>query len=192
MKRIFALLVTLGALSLYAGTYSLDMAHTQVGFSVKHMMVSKVKGKFDFYEAEIEFDDKTMQFKKLNATIDADSVNTDNERRDTHLRSADFFDVAKHPKITFVMTGYKGDKEGGKMTGDLTIRGITKPVTLDVEMGGLITDFQGKRRLGFTMEGKVNRHDFGLEWNRMLESGGFVVGDMVKIEIDVEAIEHSK
>ena len=188
MKRIVALLMVMGALSLYAGTYGLDMSHTQVGFSVKHMMVSKVKGKFDFYEGAIEFDEKTMQFKKLMATIDADSVNTDNDRRDTHLRSADFFDVANHPQITFEMTGYKGNAEGGKMDGKLTIRGVTKPVTLDVEMGGLITDFQGKQRLGFSLEGKVNRHDFGLEWNRMLETGGFVVGDTVTLEIEVEAI----
>ncbi len=191
MKRIIAALMALGTLALFAGTYSLDMSHTQVGFSVKHMMVSKVKGKFDFYEGEIEFDEKTMQFTKLKGVIDAESVNTDNERRDTHLRSADFFDVANHPQITFEMTGYKGDADGGKMDGLLTIRGVTKPVTMDVEMGGLITDFQGKKRLGFSLEGEINRHDFDLEWNRVLETGGLVVGDTVKMTVDIEAIERN-
>jgi polyisoprenoid-binding protein YceI len=189
MKRALVMLMALGTLSLFGGTYGLDTAHTQLGFTVKHMMVSKVKGKFDFYEGEIEFDEKTMQFKKLKGTADADSVNTDNERRDTHLKSADFFDAQNYPELTFEMTSYKGDAEGGKMDGVLTIRGVSKPVTFNVEMGGLITDFQGKKRLGFSMEGTVNRHDFGLEWNRALETGGFVVGDMVKMEIDVEAIE---
>ena len=189
MKRALVMLMALGTLSLFGGTYGLDTAHTQLGFSVKHMMVSKVKGKFDFYEGEIEFDEKTMQFKKLKGSVDADSVNTDNERRDTHLKSADFFDAQEYPELTFEMTSYKGDADGGKMDGILTIRGVSKPVTFDVEMGGLVTDFQGKKRLGFSMEGKINRHDFGLEWNRALETGGFVVGDIVKMEIDVEAIE---
>jgi polyisoprenoid-binding protein YceI len=189
MKRIVTLLLALGLTSLFAGTYTLDLSHSQVGFSVKHMMVSKVKGKFDLYEGKIVFDEKTMQFKEMTGIIDADSINTDNERRDNHLRSADFFDAANHPEITFEMTGYKGNAEEGKMDGKLTIRGVTKPVTLDVEMGGVITDFQGKQRIGFSMHGKINRQDFGLAWNKLLETGGFVVGDEVKLIIDIEAIE---
>jgi len=191
MKRLVLMFWALGTAALFAGSYGLDLSHSQVGFSVKHMMVSKVKGKFDFYEGEIEFDEKTMQFTKLKGVIDTESVNTDNERRDEHLRSADFFDAKNHPQITFEMTGYKGNAEGGKMEGILNIRGIAKPVTLDVEMGGLVKDFQGKQRLGFTLEGSVNRHDYGLEWNRALETGGVVVGDMVKMQIEIEAIERN-
>ncbi len=189
MKRLLLMLLALGTVSLYAGKYGLDMSHSQVGFSVKHMMVSKVKGKFDFYEGEIEFDDKTMQFTKLKGSVDSESINTDNERRDEHLRSEDFFAVDKFPEITFEMTGYKGDTEEGKMDGLLTIRGVTKAVTLDVEIGGVVTDFQGKQRIGFSMEGKIDRQEFGLKWNKLLETGGLVVGDTVKLQIDIEAIE---
>ena len=189
MKRALVMLLALGTLSLYAGKYSLDLSHSQVGFSVKHMMISKVPGKFDIYEGEVEFDEKTMQFTKLKGIIDADSVNTDNERRDDHLRNPDFFDVEKHPEIIFEMTGYKGDGEEGKMDGTLTIRGITKEVTLDVEIGGVITDPWGNKRLGFSLEGKIDRQDFDLKWNKMLETGGLVVGDKVKLQIEIEAIE---
>lgn len=188
MQRVIALMVMCGLLSLFAGSYTPDLAHSQVGFSVKHMMVSKVPGKFDRYEGTVEFDEKAMRFTKLTATIDAASINTDNERRDNHLRSADFFDVANHPDITFEMTAYRGDAEGGTMEGRLTIRGVTKPVTLDVEIGGLVTDPWGNRRLGFSLGGKINRQDFGLSWNKLLETGGVVVGDSVKLIIDIEAI----
>ncbi|MDX1295458.1 MAG: YceI family protein [Sulfurimonadaceae bacterium] len=189
MKRLLSIFLALGTFSLYAGQYSLDMSHSQIGFSVKHMMVSKVKGKFDFYEGEIEFDEKSMQFTKLKGVVDSESINTDNETRDDHLRSEDFFAVDKYPEITFEMTGYKGDEEEGKMDGLLTIRGVTKPVTLEVEIGGVVTDFQGKQRIGFSMEGKIDRQDFGLKWNKLLETGGLVVGDTVKLQIDIEAIE---
>jgi polyisoprenoid-binding protein YceI len=192
MKRFLVLLLVLGSVSLSATVFTLDPAHSQVGFSVKHMMVSKVPGKFDLYEGEIGFDEKTMQFTKLRGVIDADSINTENERRDKHLRSPDFFEVAKYPEIVFEMTGYKGDAEAGKMEGKLTIRGITKPVTLDVEMGGLVTDPWGNRRIGFSMTGKVNRQDFGLKWNKILETGGFVVGDTVKLQVDIEGIAKQK
>lgn len=190
MKRLLMLLLASGFfMTLFGGTYSLDLSHSQVGFSIKHMMVSKVKGKFDIYEGEVGFDEKAMKFTKLKGIIDADSINTDNERRDEHLRSADFFDVEKYPQIVFEMTGYKGDADGGKMDGKLSIHGVTKNVTLDVEMGGVVKDPWGNQRLGFSLEGDIKRQDFGLEWNKLLETGGLVVGDTVKLVIDIEAIE---
>jgi polyisoprenoid-binding protein YceI len=189
MKRLLVMLLALGTLSLFAADYRIDPSHSQVGFSVKHMMVSKVPGKFDSYEGELAFDSKTMQFTKLKGIIDANSVNTENERRDKHLRSADFFDAANHPKVIFEMTSYKGDADGGKMEGKLTIRGITKPVTLDVELGGLVKDPWGNNRIGFSLSGKINRQEFGLKWNKLLETGGFVVGDSVKLLVDIEGIE---
>lgn len=192
MKRILTALLLLGSVSLFATAFTIDPAHSQVGFSVKHMMVSKVPGKFDRYGGTIEFDEKSMQFTTLRGVIEADSINTENDRRDNHLRSPDFFEVEKYPQIVFEMTGYKGDADGGKMDGELTIRGITKPVTMDVEIGGLVTDPWGNRRFGFSLTGKVNRQDFGLKWNKVLETGGFVVGDTVKLQVDIEGIAKTK
>ncbi|MCH9814282.1 MAG: YceI family protein [Epsilonproteobacteria bacterium] len=171
---------------LFGASYTLDTAHTQVGFSVKHLMITNVKGTFSKYSADIGFDSKTMQFERLTATIDVDSIDTGIKKRDKHLRSADFFDVANHPIMTFVMNSYSGDTDGGKMVGDLTIRGVTKAVTLDVEIGG-VANFMGTEKVGFVLETKIDRKDFGLMWNKALETGGVVVGDKVKIVIEAEA-----
>lgn len=187
--KIFVALMMAFSFGLSA-PFALDASHSEVGFSVKHLMVSNTKGKFTFFETDIDFDTKTKEFKKLSATMDVNSVNTNNEKRDAHLKSADFFEVAKFPEIKFVMTSYEkdGDDEG-KVTGNLTIKGVTKLVTLDAEIGGVAKGFKGETRLGFTLEGKISRKDFGLTWSKTLETGEVVVGDTVKLQIEIEAIQ---
>ncbi len=172
-----------------ATPHSLDNGHSEVGFSVKHLMITNVKGEFKDFNAEIDFDYKTKSFNKLNAVIQSKSVDTGIEKRDNHLRSEDFFLSDKYPQITFNMKSYKADGDEGVLVGDLTIRGITKEVKLDVEDIGTIKDFQGNNRVGFTIKGKINRLDYDLKWNKALEFGGFAVGDKVKLEIEVEAVE---
>lgn len=190
MKLVGKILVAISmAFSFGVGApFSLDTAHSEVGFSVKHLMVSNVKGKFNSFDTNIDFDTKTKVFKALSATIDASSIDTNNDRRDDHLRDPDFFDTKKFPEIKFVMTSYEkdGDDEG-KMKGDLTIKDVTKSVTLDVEIGGVGKGFKGETVMGFSLEGKISRKDFGLTWNRALEAGGVAVGDKVKMLIEIEA-----
>lgn len=172
-----------------ATPHSLDVSHTEVGFSVKHLMITNVKGEFKDFGADIDFDYKTKSFNKLNAVIQTKSVDTGIEKRDNHLRSEDFFLADKHPQITFNMKSYEADGDEGVMTGDLTIRGITKEVKLEVEDLGTIKDFQGNNRVGFTLKGKINRVDFGLKWNKALEFGGFAVSEKVKLIVEIEAVE---
>ena len=169
--------------SLLAATeYKVDNAHTNVGFTVKHMMITNVHGKFNAYNSVIDFDEATKTFKKFSATVDTTSIDTGIEKRDAHLKSDDFFAVEKFPKMTFEMTSYKADGDEGKMTGNLTIRGITKPVVLDVEDIAVIGN-----KVGFSLEGKINRTDFDLKWNKAIELGGVAVSEEVKIKVDVEA-----
>lgn len=181
--RLFIALVLMFSFA-HAKEFVIDNTHTNVGFSIKHLMISNVKGNFATYTGEIDFDPSSKTFKKLSAKIDASSVNTDNSKRDDHLRSADFFDVAKFKTIDFVMREVKDSKVYGK----LTLHGVTKEVVLDLTLHGVI-DFQGKKRVGFTLEGLINRKDFGLTWNKALESGGFVVDESVRMVVDIEAIE---
>ncbi|MGA1940017.1 YceI family protein [Arcobacter sp. YIC-310] len=173
----------------FAAPYSLDGSHTSVGFSVKHLMITNVKGDFKKYDAVIDFDSKTKTFNTFKATVDTASVDTGIVKRDNHLKSEDFFLSEKFPKMTFVMKSYKADGDEGEMKGDLTIRGITKPVTLEVDDLATIKDFEGNTRVGFTLEGKINRFDYDLKWNKALELGGVAVGENVKIQVEVQAVE---
>lgn len=168
----------------HAKEFVVDASHSHVGFSIKHMMISNVKGNFNTYSAEIEFDEAKKQFTKLNAKIDTASIDTGIVKRDDHLRSADFFDVTKFKTIEFVMTSMKENKVYGK----LTMHGVTKDIVLQSTVHGLIKDFQGNQRLGFSLEGKLNRKDFGLTWNKILEGGGLTVDETVNITIEIEAI----
>ncbi|CAA6814014.1 MAG: Unknown protein [uncultured Sulfurovum sp.] len=174
-----------------ASQYMLDNAHSNVGFSVKHLMITNVNGKFKTYDANIDFDEQTKVFNTFKATVQTKSVDTGIEKRDEHLRSEDFFLSDKYPTMTFVMKSYKmdDDKDEGKMIGELTIRGITKVVTFDVEDIATVKDLKGKERVGFSLEGKINRLDYDLKWNKVLEFGGVTVGENVKIAIDVAAIK---
>lgn len=186
-KITSTLLLTFGLAN--ATPYILDDSHTYVGFSVKHLMITNVKGEFKTYNADIDFDAKTNTFKSFKAEVETKSVDTGIEKRDEHLRSEDFFLSEKFPKMTFVMKSYKADGKEVKMSGDLTIRGITKPITLNVEDIATVKDLQGNERVGFSLKGKINRMDFDLKWNKALETGGLAVSEEVKILVEVEAIK---
>jgi polyisoprenoid-binding protein YceI len=169
------------------GTYLLDKAHTTISFVVRHMMVSRVRGHFDDFEGKIVVGEEPSQ-SEVDVTIEVASIDTRDSQRDTHLRSADFFDAEKWPTITFKSTRIHGAKGDWKVTGDLTIRDVTRPVTLDLEFLGASPDPWGGKRAGFSATTQVDRHDFGLNWNAAIETGGVVVGREVKIEIDAEAV----
>lgn len=186
-KVTSALILTAGFAS--ASVYTLDSSHTSVGFSVKHLMITNVKGEFKKYDANIDFNAATKSFKVFKANIDTASIDTGIEKRDNHLKSEDFFLSEKFPKMTFEMKSYEANGDEGKMSGDLTIRGITKPVVLEVEDLATVKDFEGNSRVGLTLKGKINRMDYDLKWNKALELGGVAVGEDVKIVVEVEAVE---
>lgn len=170
--------------------WNLDPNHTLAEFSVRHMMVTTVKGRFEKVSGTVHFDPQNPAASSVEAVIEAASINTGVHDRDNHLRSADFFDVAKYPQITFKSTNIQitGDNEG-KITGDLTIHGITRPVTLEVEYFGENVNPYGHTVIGFSAATKINREDFDLTWNVALETGGVLVGKDIKISLDVEAIK---
>jgi polyisoprenoid-binding protein YceI len=173
-----------------ADTWQIDPAHTNVEFTVRHMMISNVKGQFQKTSGTITVNGNDPTSAKIDATIDAASIDTRVEKRDAHLKSPDFLDVAKYPTITFTST--KVEAEGPnkwKVTGDLTLHGVTKPVVLEVESSGPPINVMGTTRAGASATTKINRGDFGLKWNKMLDSGGVMVGDEVAISIDVEAVK---
>ncbi|MFA1642303.1 YceI family protein [Chryseomicrobium imtechense] len=167
--------------------FNLDTAHSSIGFSVKHMMVSKVRGNFNEFSANLEGNEQDLTGATIDFTIDVASINTNNTDRDNHLRSADFFDVENYPSITFKATDIqsKGDDEY-KVTGDLTIKDVTKPVSFDVEYEGKGTNPWGQEVVAFSASSKINRKDFGLTWNQTLETGGVLVGEDIKIDIELE------
>jgi polyisoprenoid-binding protein YceI len=174
--------------------YQIDPAHSQVIFKVKHLGISNVTGRFDIFEGSYTFDSDNAANSKVEATISAASVNTNEADRDKHLRSDEFLNVEKHPNITFKsksVTKDPGDSDDYTIVGDLTINGVTKEVELDAEYGGKTTDPWGNGRTAFEAETKINRKDFGLTWNKTLDAGGLVVGDEVKITLEVEGI-HKK
>jgi polyisoprenoid-binding protein YceI len=176
--------------AVHASSWVLDPDHTTIGFSVKHMMVSDVKGSFDKFTGSVEIDDKDPSKSLVNVEIDVASVNTRNAKRDDHLKSADFFDAAKHPKMTFKSTKVEIAKDGSmKITGNLTMRGVTKSVTLSsAPLSAAVKDPWGGTHRGTTATAKINRKDFGLTWNTALEAGGVVVGDDVTIELQIELL----
>ncbi|MBI3785495.1 MAG: YceI family protein [Deltaproteobacteria bacterium] len=174
----------------WARHYKVDADHTSVTFRVRHLF-SAVKGRFDKFEGEIEFDPAKPDASKVIGNIDVASINTNVAERDKHLRSKDFFDVANFPKITFQSTGVTdldAAKKSGKMQAELTIHGVEKPVVLEVSFLGEIKDPWGNTKAGFTANTTINRKDFGLTWNQALETGGALVGDDVQIEIDAEGL----
>ena len=163
----------------------LDPAHSQVQFSVKHLGISTVRGTFDAFSGAI--DEENGQATAVTVEIDVASLDTGNEQRDGHLRSADFFDVENHPKATFALTTFERSGDEVTATGDLTIRGTTKPVTLKGEIGGPATDPWGNQKVSATLETKIARKEWGLVWNVALEAGGVLVSDDVKLSIDIQA-----
>ncbi len=169
--------------------WNLDLAHSNLGFSVRHMVVSKVRGRFAKYSGAIHLDDDDLTRSVADVTIDAASIDTGVEQRDNHLRSADFFDVERFPELRFQTKRIEAlGEERYRVVGDLTIRDATREVALDVEYGGRGKDPWGNERVGFVARGSLDRKDFGLGWNQVLEAGGVLVGDRVEIDIDIEAV----
>ncbi len=192
LRRFYLTLMVVLALSLaaFAGdVYHLDKAHTNIGFSVKHMVITTVPGKFSDFDGSITFDPKNVLATSAEVTIKTASINTDNEKRDAHLRSPDFFDAEKFPVITF--KSKRIENRNGQLIaiGDLTMRGVTKEIELPFTVTGPIVDPWGKTRIGIEASTTINRKDFGVNWNKALDSGGVVVSDEVKIEIHAEAVK---
>ena len=184
----FIVFSILSALPAGADLYTLDPAHTTVGFAVKHMVIAKVRGTFDQYTGEFTLDDDS-RLVGATAEISVESVNTRIEKRDAHLRSEDFFFAEKYPTMTFrLLSAEKGPDNRYTVTGDLTMRGVTRKVTLEGEILGPIQDPSGNRRAGFNASGMINRKEFGLMWNKVLETGGLVVGNEVELILEGEGI----
>ena len=168
-----------------AGDYGLDPAHSKVGFEIAHLVIATVEGRFDTYTGNVVMGSK-IEDTQIKADIDVASIDTGNADRDKHLKSPDFFDAAKFPKITFVSKKVSGKEDNLKVTGDLTIRDVTKTVTLDGKYLGNVNDAYGNKKVVFKATGKINRKDFGLTWNKAIEAGP-VVGDEVTLEFRIEA-----
>ncbi len=173
--------------------WQIDPTHSSAEFAVRHMMVATVKGAFKTLSGHVDLNEDRWEDSHIEAEIDAASVDTGVADRDTHLRSPDFFDVAQHPKIAFRSAAIEPDgKDSGKVHGELTIRGITKPVTLDVSYLGEIKDPWGNRRRGYSAEATLNRKDFGMTWNMVLDTGGVLVGDKIKVALNIETVEKAQ
>lgn len=195
MKLVSSALVSLLlSPSLWAATYNLDASHSEVGFSVKHLMLSNVKGRFGKFEGSFDYDAKTKTLSAVEVKVDIASIDTNEKKRDQHLASPDFFDAGKYPSMTF-----KADKvtgvEAGKsvqVPGTLTLHGVTKPVTLEVDFRGTTTDPYGNERLVFGATTKIKRSEFGVSWNKNMDKGGVVVGEDVAVSIEAESIKAKK
>jgi polyisoprenoid-binding protein YceI len=172
--------------------WSVDKPHTEIQFKVKHLMITTVTGTFKEYDATVETEGEDFSTAKIGFTAKTASVSTGNADRDGHMKSPDFFDVEKYPELKFVSTNIrKVDGSNFKLFGDMTIRDITKPVQLDVELAGTVKDPWGKNKVGFVISGKINRKDFDLKWNVVTEAGSLLVGEDVKISCDVQLMEAS-
>lgn len=167
----------------------IDPTHSEVAFKIKHLMISNVKGNFSQFEATALTNGDDFSSAEIDVNINAASINTGAADRDGHLKSPDFFDAEKYPVMTFKSKSFSGSGDEFVLEGDFTIKDVTKPVTLNVEFGGLMTDPWGNVKAGFTIEGKINRKDFGLNWNAALEAGGVLVGEEVKLSAEIEMLK---
>ncbi len=173
-----------------AANYKIDSDHSRIGFKVRHLGISAVPGKFTQFSGSFNYDPTNLAASSAHAEVEVKSVDTEQQKRDDHLRSPDFFDAAKFGKMTFKSTKVEPvNSESFKLHGDLTIHGITKPVTFDVNVGGTAKDPWGNERAGFAAEAKINRKDFGLAWSKTLDNGSLVVGDEVMIDLEIEGIK---
>lgn len=173
-------------------TYKIDPAHSEINFKVKHLMITNVTGSFTKFDATMESEAADFSDAKISFEADTASISTHNEQRDGHLKSDDFFSAEKFPKLTFVSKSFKKNSEDEyTLTGDLTIRDVTKTIDLDVEYGGTMTDPWGQVKAGFEINGKINRKEFGLGWGAVTEAGGVVVSDEVKLHLAVQMIKQA-
>ncbi len=173
-------------------TYKIDASHSEITFKVKHLMITNVTGSFQEFDATLESAEENFSDAKINFSANVNSISTNNEQRDTHLKSADFFEVEKFPTLQFVSTSLI--PKGGSdyvLNGDLTIKGNTRPVSLKVEFGGTMTDFYGQNKAGFEINGTINRSDFGLTWSAVTEAGGVVVSDEIKLNMAVQMVKQA-
>lgn len=172
-----------------AGTWKLDPTHSTIAFTVKHLAISKVRGTFESFDVTVvTAPEDSDGIHSIEAVIDVASVNTNQAQRDAHLRTSDFFLVDEHPTAVFRSSGGTWDGDAFTLEGELTLRGVTKPVTLTGELGGVTTDAQGGTRAGASATTTINRHDFGVSWNAALEAGGLTLGDDVKLDIDIQVV----
>ncbi|NHM01749.1 YceI family protein [Flavobacterium difficile] len=171
-------------------TWAIDPTHSEIGFKVKHMMFTNVSGSFGTYDATISTEEDDFSTAAIEFSANIDSINTKNADRDAHLKSADFFDAENHPKLTFVASSVtKIDEENYEIAGDLSLHGVTKPVTLKSEFSGAMKDPWGNTKVGLNIEGKINRKDWGLNWNSALETGGVLVSEEVKLNIELQLVK---
>jgi polyisoprenoid-binding protein YceI len=173
-------------------TWKIDPAHSEIQFKVKHLMITTVTGYFKKFDLEVETDgDDFTTASKILFTADIDSIDTNNEQRDTHLKSADFFDAASHTQLKYEGKSFKKSGDDYVLEGDLTIRGTIKPVTVKVEYGGIVVDPYGQTKAGFTISGKISRKEFGLTWNAVTEAGQVVVSDEIKIHGEIQLVKQA-
>lgn len=185
-----AAFVLVAALPVQAADYNIDTSHSSVTFQIKHLAISKVKGAFHDFTGSFSYDPAKPEASSAVVVIQMASVDTGNEKRDDHLRNPDFFEVDTYPNMTFKSTSVKmKNDEEGQVTGNLTMHGVTKPVTLDLEINGMITDPWGNERVGASLSGEINRKDWGLTWSKAMETGGLVVANEVKISIELEGVK---
>lgn len=171
-------------------TYKIDAAHSEINFKIKHLMIASVTGNFTNFNATLESEIDSFENASISFSAQIDSINTNNAQRDGHLKSADFFDAAQFPTLSFTSSSFtKKNDEEFELVGNLTIKGITKPVTLAVEYGGTTTDFYGQTKAGFDITGKISRKEFGLTWDAVTEAGNVVVSDEVKLMLSVQMIK---
>lgn len=185
------LAAALSAPAFAADVFDVDASHSSIAFSVKHMVVSTVRGNFGEFSGSFEMDPADPATLNATATVSAKSINTNNQKRDDHLRSGDFFDAETYPDITFTTTKVTAQGDGFVLTGNLTMRGVTKEISLPIEVNGPVTDPWGNTRYGFEGSTTINRKDWGINWAKTLDNGGLVVADQVKIEISIEGIKRS-
>ena len=169
--------------------YTIDTAHSEVSFTVRHMMFAKVRGTFNAWNAKLSYDAADPLKSRVDVDVDLASIDTRDDKRDAHLRSDDFFSAERFPKMTFKSQSIEKAGKSYKLAGNLTIRDVTRPIVLDVESNGAGKDPWGNQRVGFTARGTLNRSDWGLKWNQALETGGVLVSDKVDIEVEIQAIE---
>ena len=175
-----------------ATIWKLDPSHSEVQFKVKHLMITTVTGYFKKFDLEVETEgDDFTTASKIEFAADNESIDTNNQQRDTHLKSADFFDAASHSQLKFAGKKYTTDGEEGQLQGDLTIRGVTKPLTITVDFGGIVVDPYGQTKAGFTVSGKISRKEFGLTWNAVTEAGQVVVSDEIRIHCEIQLVKQA-
>lgn len=174
---------------LVAENYQVDPVHSSLNFNIDHLMISEVDGKFTQFEGSVDFNEKTKKLKDINAKIYVDSINTANEKRDVHLKDQDFFNVKKYPHILFKSTSIKRRKDKYTVIGDLTMHGVTKEIKLKGKLKGIVNDKKFGNRIGFVAEGEIDRRDFDLKYNSVLEAGGVTIGHEVEIELSMQLIK---